>query len=58
LDDDTSFYLAIELAGKGSLLDHINANIGLTEQMMRRIFVQIASVVDYLHTQKKLSTAT
>jgi serine/threonine protein kinase len=54
LDDDTYFYLVIELAGNGSLLDHINANMGLTEQMARRIFAQIASVLDYLHTQKRV----
>jgi serine/threonine protein kinase len=54
LDDDVNFYLAIELVGNGSLLDHINANMGLDERMARRIFAQIISVLDYLHTQKRV----
>jgi serine/threonine protein kinase len=54
LDDEENFYLAIELVENGNLLDYINANKGLTEQQASRIFAQLASVLDYLHREKRV----
>jgi serine/threonine protein kinase len=54
LDDDTYFYLAIELVENGNLLDFINTRKGLSEDSARRIFFQIMSVLDYLHREKRI----
>jgi serine/threonine protein kinase len=52
LDDDYSFFLAIELVGNGNLLDYINLTNGLTESQARRLFYQLVNVLDYLHREK------
>jgi hypothetical protein len=54
LEDDRSFYLAIELAEKGNLLEEINDKKGLTEFISRRIYFQLVCVLDYLHREKRI----
>jgi serine/threonine protein kinase len=54
LDDPENFYLSIELVENGNLLDYINTNKGLSEKQASRIFAQLASVLEYLHREKRV----
>ena len=52
LEDDYYLYLAMEFVENGNLLDFINAHMGLQEEQARRIFVQLITVIDYLHNDR------
>jgi serine/threonine protein kinase len=54
IEDPLMFYLAIEFVPHGTLLDRINSTHGLDELSARRIFSQLAQVLDYLHSQKRI----
>ena len=49
VDDDKNFYLVQELVENGNLLDYINNCKGLSESQASHIFIQLISVLDYLH---------
>ena len=55
LDDPQYFYIIMELVPNGNLLDYINRRKGLKEDEAKRIFCQIVSVLDYLHSEKKIA---
>ena len=50
-EDTKNFYLIMEFAEKGTLLDYVNNNGKLTEDEARKFFIQIISGLDYLHTE-------
>ena len=54
LDDPDNFYLVIELADNGSLLDLINKDGGLPEGTAKRMFFQLVLCLEYLHYVKKI----
>ena len=54
LDDPDNFYLVIELAENGSLLDLINKDGGLPEGLAKRMFFQLVLSLEYLHKVKKI----
>jgi serine/threonine protein kinase len=55
LDDDSYFYLVIELVDGGSLLTYIRYSQSLNEATARRIFYQIVSVLEYLHNDRHIA---
>lgn len=54
-EDEDYFYISMEYVQHGTLLDLINLNNGVDEITARKIFVQIISVLDYLHNKKKIA---
>lgn len=54
LDDQELFYIIEEFASRGSLLEHINRNHGLSEDEARRIFFQIIETLEYLHQERHI----
>ncbi|OHS97673.1 CAMK family protein kinase [Tritrichomonas foetus] len=52
LEDEKNFYIAMEMVENGSLLDLINNNKGLSESQARRVFIQLLTVMQYLHYEK------
>ena len=54
-EDDVSFYLVMEYAENGNLLDYVNNNGRLSEDQARRYFAQLISVLEYLHVEKKVA---
>jgi serine/threonine protein kinase len=55
LDDQSYFYLVIELVDGGSLLTYIRDSQSLNEATARRIFYQIVSVLEYLHNDRHIA---
>ena len=55
LDDDKNFYLVQELVENGNLLDYVNACKGLSERQAAHIFIQLISVLDYLHNVRHVA---
>ncbi|OHT09783.1 CAMK family protein kinase [Tritrichomonas foetus] len=53
--DDKNFYIAIEFVENGNLLDYVNNQRGLSEAQAKKIFYQLVSVLDYLHTEKHVA---
>jgi serine/threonine protein kinase len=53
-DDHNYFFIATELADRGSLLDHIVRSKGLCESEARRIFCQLGSVIDYMQVEMRM----
>ena len=51
IEDETSFWLVMELAPNGSLKNMIQTGVPMDEAECRRIFVQIVQGLGYLHTQ-------
>ena len=49
LEDEKNFYLVQELVENGNLLDYVNSHKGLSEEEAGHIFIQLISVLDYLH---------
>ena len=49
IEDEENHYVVMEYIPNGSLADYIQSNGPLTEQMTKRIFVQIFMVLSYLH---------
>jgi len=49
IEDDVNHYLVMEFAAKGTLLDFVNNNEGLSEIKARKYFAQLISVLSYLH---------
>ena len=54
-EDDVSYYLIMEYAENGNLLDYVNNNGRLSEDQARRYFAQLISVLEYLHVEKKVA---
>lgn len=52
IEDEENHYLVMEYISNGSLASHIHETGPLSEQLSKKIFVQLFSVLEYLH--KKL----
>lgn len=48
-EDDRYFYIIMEYASNGNMLDYVNNHGRLTETQARRFFIQLISVLEYLH---------
>lgn len=55
IETQDAFYLVMEYVENGNLLDFVNANGRLSEDQARRYFAQLFSVLEYLHTVKKIA---
>ena len=53
-EDQTHYYIVMEYASGGSLLQYITQNGRLDEYKARHIFTQLISLLHYLHTQKQI----
>lgn len=53
-EDDKFFYISQECAEGGSFLNYVNRTHGLQEDKVRFYFIQLLSVVDYLHNEKNV----
>lgn len=54
-EDENYHYLVMEYSPNGDLLTFINKNGKLIEPIARRYFVQLFSVIEYLHKEKKVA---
>jgi serine/threonine protein kinase len=52
LEDSTRYFLVIEFAENGNMLDFVNQKGQLTEPQARHYFSQLVSVLEYLHVEK------
>jgi len=55
LDDKNNYYLVMEYAQNGDLFHFINSRGRLLEPVARRYFIQLISVLSYLHGTKKIA---
>lgn len=55
LDDENNFYLVMELADEGTLLDLINRNQGMSDKQAKRLFYQLVLSLEYLHRHKRIA---
>lgn len=55
IEDETYFYLVMEYAENGNMLNYVNTNGNLDENTARHYFSQLVSVLDYLHDIKKVA---
>jgi serine/threonine protein kinase len=54
-EDSDAYYLIMELVEHGNLMDHVNEFGELSEEQARRYFLQLVSVLDYLHNEKRIA---
>lgn len=54
-DDEENFYIVMEYAPKGNLLDFVNTNGRIPENQARRYFSQLIQVLEYLHLEVKVA---
>ena len=52
-EDQMNHYLVMEYSGKGELRDLVMSKGSLSEDKARKYFVQLVSVIEYLHNEKK-----
>ncbi|OHT04166.1 hypothetical protein TRFO_06501 [Tritrichomonas foetus] len=52
--DDHYHYLGIEYASKGDLQNYVNSHGKIIEPIARKYFVQLISVLEYLHKEKRI----
>jgi serine/threonine protein kinase len=55
IESPSNYLISMEYLEKGTLLDYVNRNGGLGEAEARRIFCQIVSALDYMHTEKHVA---
>lgn len=53
--DENYYYLVMEYVENGNLRDYINSNGRLMEAVAKRYFMQLISVLDYLHNSKQIA---
>lgn len=51
LEDADNIYIVMEFLEKGDLLDEINSKCGLPEEEAHKIFSQLISALDYMHSE-------
>jgi len=49
IEDNLHYYIVMELAEGGNILEYVNKNGKLDEEMAKHYFIQIVSVLEYLH---------
>lgn len=54
LEDENNHYLVMEYAEGDNLLQYINTDGKLAEPLARQYFIQLISVVEYLHKEKNI----
>jgi tRNA A-37 threonylcarbamoyl transferase component Bud32 len=54
-EDESNYYLLLELVDHSNLRDHVNASGSLREDEARRYFSQIVWVLEYLHCEKHIA---
>lgn len=54
-EDDKNFYIAMELAEGGNLLDFLNGSKGVETSVSKKLFVQFLFALDYLHNTKHIA---
>jgi len=54
IDTGNKVYIIMEHATKGDLLDYVQANRFIVEQEARKIFIQVVSALQYLHSKNIL----
>ena len=54
LEDSLNHYIVMENVSNGNLLDYVNARGRLDENTARKYFIQLISVIDYLHSVKRI----
>ena len=52
---EDALYIVMENAENGTLLDYVNKQPSFNEDKIRKIFVQIVSVLQYLHKEKRIA---
>lgn len=55
LEDANNHYFVMELAQNGDLLSFVNATGTLLEQLAKQYFVQLVSVLEYMHNDKMIA---
>jgi serine/threonine protein kinase len=55
IENDADYFLVMEYAENGNLLDYVNTNGRLAEDQARRYFAQLISVLEYLHLERKVA---
>ncbi|OHT08314.1 hypothetical protein TRFO_04930 [Tritrichomonas foetus] len=55
IQDDSNYYIIMELVENGNMLDYVNNNGELQENQARHYFCQLISVLEYLHEEKKIA---
>jgi len=53
-EDEHNHYIVMEYVPNGTLLGHINNRGKVFESLAKRYFVQIMTVIDYLHNERKI----
>lgn len=54
-EDYQYFYIIMEYAANGNMLDYVNNSGELSEPVARRYFIQLISVLEYLHIEKHIA---
>jgi serine/threonine protein kinase len=55
IEDEKNFYLVQELVENGNLLEYVNKHKGLSEDEAAQIFIQLVSVLDYIHNTRHVA---
>jgi non-specific serine/threonine protein kinase len=53
-EDESFHFIVLEYVGNGSLFDYIQSKKQIKEEIVRRIFMQLLSVLQYLHEVKNI----
>ena len=53
-EDNQNIYLVMEYSSRGEIRDYITSKGELSENEAKRLFVQLFSVIEYLHKEKKI----
>jgi serine/threonine protein kinase len=54
-EDSSNYYLVMEFVEHGNLMDYVNDHGQLSEDQARRYFLQLVSVLEYLHVEKRIA---
>lgn len=53
--NENYYYIIMEFCGNGSLLEYINGQNKMTPEFVRKIIIEIAMALDYLHKEKLIA---
>lgn len=55
IEDEENYYIVMECARNGNLLEKVNQTHGLNDAAAKKVFMQLVSAINYLHTKVMIS---